>query len=121
MYAWSEIRNGGDVEEISLLNGGVRTVVSRRNAVAPGEKVTKKELDCSDDEWDDLVERGVIRPYPFPEGVNEYTSPTSAILAQLAVGGDVPADRLLELALAHPPAANLPASEAAELEAPEGV
>jgi len=118
-YAWSEIRNGGEVEEVVLPNGAVRHVVTKRNVVQPGAKITKKSLNLSDEEWDHFVENGVIRSYPFPDGVDEYTSPTQAILRELAVGGEIPVDRLLELALAHPPAANPSASEGATVEESE--
>lgn len=97
-YAWSEIRNGGEVEEIKLATGATRRIVSKRNIIEPGAKITKANSGLSGEEWDRMVDHGVIREYPFPEGTNEYTSPSQAVLKQLSVGGEVPVDTLLALA-----------------------
>ncbi len=119
MYAWSEIRKGGEVKTIDLADGRTKTLVVSRNTVAVGDVITKKSLDFTDDEWDALIDAGSIRPYPYPEEAGDYVSPTQAILAKYSRDGDVDQNMLLELALAHPAASNPPAEEGAEV--PAGV
>jgi hypothetical protein len=116
-YAWSDIRNGGKTEERKSPDGRLRTVVLERNVTPRGEAVTKAKLDVSDEEWDALIDGGSVRPYPVPEEANDFVSPTQAVIARLTKpgSGEVDQDMLLELALAHPPAAIPPAEEEAEL------
>lgn len=116
-YAWSELRNGGKVDEVVSPTGATKTVVVERNTIAPGSKV--KKSDFSDEEWDALIDGGSVRPYPMPDDANEYTSPTQAVLSKLSSGGDIDQNMILELALTQPLAANPPAEEGAEV--PEGV
>lgn len=120
MYAWSEIRNGGEVDEVKTSGGGTRNVITKRNSVDFGEKVSKAKLKCSDEEWDALVESKVVREYPPPEEVDEFLSPTQAILARITKRqtGELDQDMILELALKHPPA--LPTEEEEESDLPEG-
>lgn len=96
-YAWSDIRNGGEVEEIKLATGATRRIVSKRNIIAAGTKITKANSGLSGEEWDRMVDHGVIRDYPFPDGTDEFTSPSQAVMKKLAVGGEVPVNTLLEL------------------------
>lgn len=116
-YAWTEIRNGGEVEDVELPTGAIRTVVTKRNVAKAGEKITKKGLGLSDEEWERMVESGCIREYPFPEGTDDYTSPaTAAMRKYLTPQGDIDINVLLELGLANPAVVtNPPAEEAAEV------
>jgi hypothetical protein len=99
-YAWSEIRNGGEFEEIKLATGATRRVITKRKIIEPGAKITKANSGLTGEEWDRMLENGVIRDYPFPEGTNEWTSPSQAFMKQFAVGGEIPVDRLLEMGMA---------------------
>lgn len=116
-YAWSDLYNGGEAETIPVAGGrAMRTVVKSRNIIKRGEVVTQSDLGVDDEVWDHLCESGSVRPYPLPEGANDYVSPTAAILQQVADPrtGDVSVDTLLELGLTQPPI-NPPADEGAEL------
>lgn len=114
-YAWSDIYFGGEVEDVKTPHGGMRTVLVKRNIIPRGEEVTKAKLKVSDEEWDHLCESGSIREYPLPEEANDFVSPTQAVLTRLSQGtGEIDQNMLMELALAHPPAANPPAEEEAE-------
>lgn len=66
-YLWSRYQNGGETETVRTPNGGERNVVTSRNVLPAGEKVTKAKLGVDDAGWDALVEAGVVRPYEFPE------------------------------------------------------
>lgn len=118
MYVWSEIWDGGDVEQIKTASGNTRNIVSNRKVHKLGDEVSPGDL--SDEDWDTMVAGGTLRPYPVPEGVDEGTSPTQVVVAKLYEGGDVDQDQLLEMALYHPPALNPPSEEAAEVDVPEG-
>lgn len=115
--AWSDLLYGGETETRTRADGRDYKVVLNRNRLARGEKVTKKEIGVSDEEWDHLVETGSIRPYPLPEGAGEFTSPATAVMEMLSKDGDIDPNVLMELALQHPPAINPPAEEAST---PEG-
>lgn len=66
-YAWSPIRNGGEVKMVpSAVRGVERPVVTNRNIIPVGKKVAEGDVD----NFDELVEAGAIRPYPYPEGLN---------------------------------------------------
>lgn len=112
MYAWSTIYNGGKSQE----GRDGRKLIMSRNIIEAGETVTKAKLDVSDDQWDELIASGSVRPYPLPANMNEGESPSSAVMRSLTGGqGEVSQDMLMELALAHPPEGLLhTASEEAE-------
>lgn len=111
-YAWSDLRNGGKVEEIGTPGGGRRMVVLERNITPRGEEVSASKLDISKKEFEALVESGSIRPYPLPEEASDTLSPAQAVLARLALpGGEVNQDMLMELALKHPPGFTVSARE----------
>jgi hypothetical protein len=117
-YAWSELRNGGEMEEIKLPAGGVRRIITKRNSVPFGDAVTKAKLGCTDEEWDRLIEIGSVRSYAPPEGVSDYVSPAGAFVNQFTNDqGDIDVSRLMELGLAHPTVN--PSAEASE-EIPAG-
>jgi hypothetical protein len=105
-YAWSDIYYGGKVENVTLPNGGVKRVVVERNIAYRGDKVTKKGLGLTDDEWDNLVENGSVRSYPVPEGISDTESPASFILRKWSEGGELQPDLLLQLSLPHSEVAN---------------
>jgi hypothetical protein len=121
-YAWSDIYFGGNVEDVKTPVGGIKTVVTERFIVPRGEEVTQSKIKVSKEEWDHLVDTGSVRPYPLPEEASDVISPTQAILTRLSQGtGEIDQNMLMELALAHPPATNLPAEEEKEAEAvPKG-
>lgn len=119
-FAWSDLYFGGDAEEIELPSTGgrvTRQVITRRNIIRRGEPVSQSDLGCTDEEWEHLVESGSIRPYAVPDGADDQTSPTRAILAQVTdpSTGEVDPNLLMELALKHPPPMNPPAEEEAEV------
>lgn len=117
-YAWSDLYNGGKVEEVKTPTGGIKVVVVERYVTHVGESVTKAKLGVSDEEWDHLVESGSIRDYPLPKDANDLKSPSLAFMESISTSGEIDVNKLLELGLKHPPALNPPAEEAAEL--PEG-
>lgn len=116
MYAWTEIRNGGEIDVVKLPNGGERRVVTKRNSVAMGDEVTKAKLKCSDEEWDALIAGGSVRPYPLPEGTSSSVSPQRAFMQNaLNDRGDIDFSMMMDMALIHTP--QLPE----ESDKPEGV
>lgn len=111
-YAWTDIRNGGEVDVRKAPGGREIKVVTKRNVIARGEKVTKAGLKVSDEEWDALLEGGSVRPYPLPKGADENISPTTAILRELVDNrGEVDLNKLMELGLTVPPPASDEESE----------
>jgi hypothetical protein len=103
MYAWSDIYNGGKVEEITLPNGGKRKVVVERNIIPHGSEVSKAKSKLDSEDWDRMVANGSIRPYPMPEEADDNTSPNQAVLRRLYKGeGEIDQNLLLELALSQP-------------------
>ena len=103
-YAWTDIRNGGEVDTRKAPGGREIKVVTKRNVVERGEKVTKGSLKVSDEEWEGLLAGGSVRPYPLPEGSNENISPTTAILRGLVDNrGEIDLNKLMELGLTVPP------------------
>lgn len=118
-YAWSDLYNGGESEKRSRANGQEMTVVLSRNVIERGQPVSQADLGVSDEEWESLVEGGSVRDYPLPDGASEYVAPSTAIVRSLVNDrGDIDVNKLMQLGLAHPPAANPPAEEQAEI--PEG-
>ncbi len=115
-YAWSDIRYGGEVEVKKAPGGREIKVVTKRNVVQRGEKVTMKQLGIEKEEWQHLIDTGSVRPYDIPEGASEFVSPTAAFVRNvLNDRGEVDVNKLMELGLSGPPAANPPAEEQAEL------
>jgi len=118
-FAWSDLYNGGKTQEVTRPGGAPRTVVTERNIVPRGDKVTQKGLGVTDEEWKALLDGGSVREYEVPKDASDTVSPTRAILARVMnPQGDLDPDRLLELGLSNPPVLNLPSEEAEEL--PEG-
>jgi hypothetical protein len=66
-HLWSPMRNGGKVETVKDPLGRDRLVVSERNVLPAGKKVTQSELKASDEQWVEWVDGGVVRNYPYPE------------------------------------------------------
>ena len=119
-YAWSDLYLGGEYTEAR--DG--RRVVTKRNVVAAGTKVSKASLKVSDDgeeralsdaEWDEFVDAGSVRPYPMPKMPEDYPgSPSQFVLEKMRAGGeDIDTNVLLGLALVHPDFGN-PAVETEE-------
>jgi hypothetical protein len=120
-YAWSTIHNGGESELVNRPNGLSVKVVTKRNIIEPGDKVSEGDFEEAD--WEGWVASGAVRPYPLPEGTDEYTSPHTAVLRQL-VGpdGEIDVNKLIELQnteaiVTVPPATNPSAEDAKELPA----
>lgn len=119
MVAWSDLHAGGEVDFREAPGGRKVKVVMSRTIIPRGDKVSRSDLDVTDEQWDALIANGSIRPYDLPEGTDEFTSPTQAFVENLLNDrGDIDMNQMMEMALAHPPAMNPPAEEAAEL--PEG-
>ena len=102
-YVWSTIHNGGEVGEVESPTGQKKTVLLSRNTLDVGSEISKAKSGLSDEEWDAMIEGGSIRPYPLPEGADEYTSPTQAVIRALTTeSGEIDQNMLLELALSQP-------------------
>ena len=84
MYAWSPIRNGGEVISVTDPQGRERRVISERNIIPVGEKVTAKDVG-GEDVFDQMVEAGSIRPYPYPKDLDPASteSPLDFLRRQL--------------------------------------
>lgn len=119
-YAWSDLHDGGKVKEVKRANGAMAKIVTERNIIKHGEKVTKAKLGVTDEEWDHLVKSGSIRPYKVPDGTTERVSPSRAlILSLLDRRGEMDMNKLLEMGLANAPVAE-ESDEEAEATAPAG-
>src|SRR5262245_18253016 len=106
-YAWTELRNGGKAEKITVAGGrGERFVVTERYTHPAGEEVSQSDLGGIDDAtWNSWIAGGSVRNYPMPEGVDDYTSPSQAFVANISTGeGEVDLDKLMELGLTNPAA-----------------
>ena len=99
MTAWATIYNGGESQKA---RDGRRITISR-NVINPGNVVTQKKMGVSDEEWDNLIANGSIRPYPLPD-CEPGESPADAVMRMLRGGKeDISTDVLLGLALGHLP------------------
>ena len=97
-YVWSDLYNGGESKERKNANGSTVRIIESRNIIPRGEKITQSDLGVSDEEWDNLVSSGSIRPYPLPDGADEYTPPHRAVLEKIVnEEGDIDVDRLMNL------------------------
>lgn len=59
MYAWSDIQYGAE----TAADGTVTKVLS----VKAGDSVTKSKLGVSDEDWNELIAAGSVRPYKYPD------------------------------------------------------
>lgn len=123
MYAWTQIRFGGEGSLQDLPTGrGQRYVITKRNVVQQGDEISQSDVDVDDETWESWVENGVVRPYPLPEGTDDYTSPSQAFLAGVSTGkGEVDIDKLMELGLTNPAPGGYAEDEGAEEEVTEPV
>lgn len=121
MFAWTPIRLGGEGELIPTAGGrGQRYIVKSRKIIALGDEVSKSDADVDDEVWQHWIDEGIVRPYPLPEGTDEYTSPSQAFLASVSTGkGEVDVDKLMEMGLSNPAAGAL-GKEEEEAELPAG-
>lgn len=89
MYAWTPILAGGESQEVRMPNGATRTVISKRNRIAVGSKVSKDDLTAEsadpDRDWEAYIESGAIRPYEFPADLdpNSTESPINFLRRSL--------------------------------------
>jgi len=104
-YAWSELRLGGTSELVENATGVKRKIVTSRESVMPGEKVTKADLKkrgLSDEDWEAFLAGGSVRTYPFPNMPEGSTqSPTDFVMESLRTGNreDLDPNTILSLAL----------------------
>lgn len=118
-YAWSDLYNGGETSKRPGPGGVERTVVASRNIIARGEKVTQSGLKLDDDQWQALIDGGSVRPYPLPDGADEYVSPHNAVLRKIVDDdGEIDVGKLMEMGTPSvaalstlPPPINPPAEE----------
>jgi hypothetical protein len=97
-YAWSDIYYGGKSEKMTTRTGAERTVITERNIVHHGDKVSQSKLGVTDEQWQTMIDGGSVREYPVPEGVDEHTSPHRAVMSTLVNDdGDIDVDKLLAL------------------------
>lgn len=125
-FAWCNIMNGGDVIEVPVpsVKGLTKTVITNRNIIETGSKITKAKSGLSDEDWDRMLANGAIRTYPLPEGTDDRTSPSTAFLRQvLDERGNVDVAKMMDMGFVTAPAGSVVAEgeEAKELEAPAGV
>lgn len=101
MYAWSPIRNGGEVMEVIDYRGNARPVVSERNIIPVGDKVTPADVG-GDETFDQLVEAGSLRPYQYPKDLDPDSneSPLDYLRRQLREAAEVQLDETQQLLLA---------------------
>lgn len=108
MYAWTAIHNGGEGEMVDVASAGGRNrryVIKSRNITPAGAEVTQKDLDVDDETWQHFIDEGIVRDYPYPEGTDDYTSPSQAFLAGVSTGtGEVDINKLMDLGLSNPAA-----------------
>ena len=104
-YAWSELRLGGTSEIAKSATGAERRVITSREVVMPGEKVTKADLKkrgATDEDWEAMLAGGSIRNYPMPKMPEGSTqSPTDFVMESLRTGNreDLDPNTVLSLAL----------------------
>ena len=120
-YAWSEIYAGGESEIRETAGGRRRRVIINRNIIHTGDPVSQADLDCTDEEWENLIANGSVRNYPQPDGTDANTSPTTAFMASVTDdAGNIDPNKLMALAAKNPmpviPVTNPPAEEDASLE-----
>lgn len=122
MYAWTALHNGGEGERMAIAGGrSERYVVKSRNITPQGDEVSQSDLDVDDDYWQHLQDIGSVRPYPMPKGVDDYTSPQQAFLADISTGtGEVDTDKLMEMGLSNPSEGGYASDDEAEATAPSG-
>lgn len=107
-YAWTDIRNGGEVEKREA-GGRLMNVVMSRNIIKAGTTVSQSDLGVDDAEWQRLHDEGIVRDYPQPEGTDEFTSPTQAFISSIVTEtGEVDVDQLLNMGLQNPGVALTP-------------
>jgi hypothetical protein len=79
MYAWSRILYGVE------LSDDANKSKLRDLAVEPGEEVTAEKLNVTDEQFQELVDGGAVRNYPFPKDLQDpLTSPNTLIAQGLA-------------------------------------
>ena len=106
-YTWSDLYIGGETEMKKTHAGRDFKVIAKRTVVPRGEKVSKSKVGLSDEEWDECLANGSIRPYPLPKGADEYTSPANAMTAAIVNDkGEVDMNKVMELGLTVPPVAS---------------
>lgn len=116
-YAWSDLWLGGEAETQKAPGGREFKVVTSRVIVQRGEKITKAKSGLSDEGWDEMIDSGSIRPYPLPDGADEYTSPATAMIRALVnAQGDIDVNKIMEMGFTNVPAA----SDEEESEVPVG-
>ena len=71
-YAWSKFNT-----EVNEFGQPTETVM-------PGEEISQKDLDVSDEEWEALIESGAVSTEEYPEDLPDGMSPAEYYRAQAA-------------------------------------
>lgn len=97
MYAWTPIQNGGDVTTARDASGRERDVVRKRTVIAVGSKVKPDDVG-GEDAFNQMVEAGSLRPYPFPEDLDPTSgeSPRNYLLRKIEEARDAAAENNLD-------------------------
>lgn len=97
-YLWSPVYDGGETQEVSLPTGGTRSVITKRNVTPVGTKVTQEKLGADDDLWNEWVDGGVVRQYPYPDmPAGSTDSPLVFLQKQLNAAANSEEERLTAL------------------------
>lgn len=97
-YLWSPVQDGGETKLVPLPTGGERSVVVKRNVVPVGTKVTQTKLGVEDDLWNQWLDGGVVRTYPYPDMPDGSTdSPVVFLQKQLNAAANSEEERLTAL------------------------
>jgi hypothetical protein len=99
-YLWSPVRMGGESSSVTDPLGRERRIVSKRNILPVGKKVTMKELtegveDDPERQWKEWVDGGVVRTYPYPDDLADSTdSPVVHLQKKIAAVATSEEERL---------------------------
>ena len=87
MYAWSTFH-----EERNEYGQPTKTI-------SPGDTVTQDQLGVSDEEWEYLIETGVVRTEEYPEDIPEDMAPAEYEKQKMAefAAGTLPEDEMEEI------------------------
>ena len=97
-YLWSPVQDGGETKLVPLPTGGERSVVVKRNVVPVGSKVTQEKLGADDALWNEWVDGGVVRTYPYPDmPAGSTDSPLVFLQKQLNEAANSEEERLTAL------------------------
>lgn len=97
-YLWSPVLDGGETKLVPLPTGGERSVVVKRNITPVGSKVTQEKLGADDALWNEWLDGGVVRTYPYPDmPAGSTDSPMVFLQKQLNEAANSEEERLTAL------------------------